>query len=169
MQLALKCFRDLRTLSVRGQAWCPCISIAITAAAYRLICADLGSSEPQIFHNCPNLAFAWAIRTEIACRKSPSAEKVNPRYLKSNTFDKSVSSRKTCPAVTWMSHCLRRATAVGPRRQNMKKSSKSKFLQSVFQTCPTWGDRLKKTLKDCLYVEFTVILENFGWISLTLP
>ena len=59
MQLALKCFRDLRTLSVEAmQAWCPCINIAITAAAYKLICADLGSSEPQICHNCPNLALA---------------------------------------------------------------------------------------------------------------
>ena len=100
MQLALKCFRDLRTLLVRGQAWCPCINIAITAAAYKLSWADLGNIEPQICHNYPNLAFAWARRTDIACRKSPSAEKVNPRYLKSNTFVKNVSSRKTCPAVT---------------------------------------------------------------------
>ena len=46
-----------------------------------------------------------------ACRKSPSTEKVNPRYLKSNTFVNSVSSRKTCLAVTWMSACLHRATA----------------------------------------------------------
>ena len=44
MQLALKCFRHLRTLSVRSQAWCPCIN-RFNAEPYAHIFSNQGFWE----------------------------------------------------------------------------------------------------------------------------
>ena len=108
-QRALHPFSMARVLSVKLHASLPYVRIEPTAARYILIFSLRGIAlEPKTCLRSPHLLSARAHLLFTSCSWVPSAEKMDPRYLKLNTFFNLKPSHSTlafafCASITLLS------------------------------------------------------------------